>query len=216
MKLHYFFKKHRSLLIGTYVLFFYSTMSAQDDSISTSQSSWNVGIGFDIVGYHMSLKGEPNIYFYNFGIRPYVGYFISERSELGAILEQRFQRTSFENEQNVYGTGIGYYYRYNFTQFDPLKWLSRGFPFTSFFCIEWEHQLSNYRYLYLTEKQVDQHPQNMTKSNGFINHHFLPKIGIKVEYFTNFFMNFQCFYSVVNTTQSDLPIRARISIEYTF
>ncbi len=137
--------------------------------------------------------------------------------EVGLRAEQRIQRTSFENQNNGNGFGMGYYLRYNFTQFDPIRLVLKKSPFNTTFFIEWEHLLANYSYA----RQIDiesylSQPRYMIRESRFNQHHYVPKIGLKTGIYRKLFFILNLTYTSVNFEKIENPFLGRIAIEYTF
>ncbi|MCC5918332.1 MAG: hypothetical protein JJU02_13515 [Cryomorphaceae bacterium] len=85
------------------------------------QTSRNIGLGFGAMGNYTIDNDHPNIYFIRTHVRSYFEYSITNRHEIGVVVDARFLRTNIGYEENVNGLGGGYYYRYSFTKLDPLK-----------------------------------------------------------------------------------------------
>ncbi|MCH8547085.1 MAG: hypothetical protein LAT54_10165 [Cryomorphaceae bacterium] len=209
-------KKLVSIGVLLLVFFAFSPYSAvaQSGDGDLFEPKWNFGLGAGIGGYSSISPSEDRMHFMRYNVRANIGYFMSKRSEIGVISQFRAQQTNISEEENAVGFGGGYYYRYNITQFDPLKSIFKDkFKSKSFFFVEWEHQLTNYDYI---KDFPNREVLNIFNTGEFANHQFLPKVGWKMALKNNFFINAQVFYQIVNGHLVDHPLRLQLTLDYTF
>ncbi len=184
-----------------------STYLTSAQPIEKTSPLFNIGLGFGGMGltYRDSVNERKHLNYLHF--KPFIGYYITPKLEAGPVFEYLRGRTNIEGYSNGDGYGFGAYARYNFTGFNPVKFIFSKTRIRSFFYVQTESLYSTISY---------QDPTQPTFDDNLNNWAILPQVGLKIGLYKQLFITLGCTYHFMNGFQPTLPspVQSTFALEY--